>query len=325
MLRIRSLSCLILLATLGLAAPIVYPMRSLTRTYSSHSIESQDQKALLYTRWEELMKGGQEQQAAASEVAKDFLQKFGNVDDQQVQSVRTWFAKYERTQLEAAFNQAAGAKDYMKAFELGRRILSNDPENFRVLSVLVVTATLIGPPPNPDINREAANFARKAIQLLEANSASAPAPFATKDEAVGFLNFTLGRFLAANSPADAVVPLRKAALSKSVYSQDSATYYLLASAIAASEFTPLQAEYREKYEGKVLDANGRAMYERLRLIVERIIDAYARAVALSTKPEQQEFKNQLMAQLTRVYKSIHNDSDAGLNELIASVLAKPLP
>ena len=286
---------------------------------------SQNEKALLYTRWEELTKAGQEQQPAAYEVAKDFLQKFGSLDDQQVQNVRKWLAQYERTQLESAFNQAAGANDYLKAFELGRTILSNDPENFRVLSVLVVTATLIGPPPNPDINREAANFARRAIQLLEANNVLAAAPFATKDDAVGFLNFTLGRLMAATSPMDAVAPLRKAALSKSAYSQDSATYYLLATAIAASEFTPLQAEYREKYEGKVLDANGRAMYERLRLIVERIIDAYARAVALSTKPEQQEFKNQLMAQLTRVYKSIHKDSDAGLNELIATVLTKPLP
>ena len=301
-------------------------MTSVNCYWRSNSIPnlSQDQKNLLYTRWEELTKAGQEQQPAAYEVARDFLQKFGSLDDQQVQNVRKWLAKYERTQLESAFNQAAGANDYMKAFELGRRILSNDPENFRVLSVLVVTATLIGPP-NPDINREAASFARRAIQLLEANNLADAGPFATKDEAVGFLNFTLGRFMAASSPVDAIAPLRKAALSKSAYSQDSATYYLLATAIAASEFTPLQAEYREKYEGKVLDANGRAMYERLKLIVERIIDAYARAVALSTKPEQQEFKNQLMAQLTRVYKSINKDSDAGLNELIATVLAKPLP
>ena len=67
------------------------------------------------------------------------------------------------------------------------------------------------------------------------------------------------------------------------------------------------------------------MYERLTRIVERMIDAYARAVALSTKPEQQEFKNQLMGQLTKVYKSLHNDSDTGLNDLIATVLSKPLP
>lgn len=286
---------------------------------------SQDQKALLYTRWYDLTRGSPEQQKAAYEAGQEFLRKFGSFDDQQVQTVRKWMAKYERAALEFAFNQAAGIKDYVKAFELGRKILSDDPENFRVLSVLAVTATLIGPPTDPNINREAADFARRAVQLIETGKVTAADPFATMDEAVGFLNFSLGRFLTANSPADAVAALRKVAQSKSAYSQDAATYYLLASAIAASEFRPLQAEYREKYEGKVLTAEGRAMYERLKRIVERMIDAYARAVALSTRPEQQEFKNQLMGQLTKVYKSIHNDSDAGLNDLIATVLSKPLP
>ena len=60
-------------------------------------------------------------------------------------------------------------------------------------------------------------------------------------------------------------------------------------------------------------------------MAERAIDAYARAVALSTKPEQQEAKNKILAQLTVLYKNFHNNSDAGLSELISTVLSKPLP
>ena len=33
----------------------------------------------------------------------------------------------------------------------------------------------------------------------------------------------------------------------------------------------------------------------------------------------------MLAQLTSLYKSFHNNSDAGLNDLIATVLSKPLP
>ncbi|MGI9166145.1 MAG: hypothetical protein ACR2G5_07145 [Pyrinomonadaceae bacterium] len=314
--------------TLAFSALTSYATPSITAGYWPSNLSaglSQDQKAQLYTRWYDLTRGGPEQQKAAYESGQEFLRKFGSFDDQQVQTVRKWVAKYERAALEFVFNQAVGIKDYVQAFELGRKILNNDPENFRVLSVLAVTANLIGPPTDPNINREAANFAHRAVQLLETGKLTSADPFATMDEAVGFLNFLLGRFMVANSPADAVVALRKAAQSKSAYSQDAATYYLLASAIATSEFRPLQAEYRKKYEGKELTAEGRAMYERLTRIIERMIDAYARAVALSTRPEQQEFKNQLMAQLTKVYKSIHNDSDAGLNDLIATVLSKPMP
>jgi DNA-binding ferritin-like protein len=66
------------------------------------------------------------------------------------------------------------------------------------------------------------------------------------------------------------------------------------------------------------------MFERVSHLGERAIDAYARAVALSTSPQQQETKNKIFAQLTALYRTFHN-SDAGLNELIATVLSKPLP
>ncbi len=58
---------------------------------------------------------------------------------------------------------------------------------------------------------------------------------------------------------------------------------------------------------------------------EEAIDAYARAIALSTKPEQQNGRTKMLTQLTQLYKNFHNGSEAGLEELIAAVLAKPLP
>jgi hypothetical protein len=57
----------------------------------------------------------------------------------------------------------------------------------------------------------------------------------------------------------------------------------------------------------------------------KIVDAYARFVALSTKPEQEASKAKMMGTLTKLYKIFNNQSDAGLNELINTVLTKPLP
>ena len=56
-----------------------------------------------------------------------------------------------------------------------------------------------------------------------------------------------------------------------------------------------------------------------------MIDAYARAVALAgNEPAEQANKKIWMEQLTVWYK-YRNKSDAGLNELIAGILTKPMP
>jgi len=48
------------------------------------------------------------------------------------------------------------------------------------------------------------------------------------------------------------------------------------------------------------------MLEKIKHLADRAIDGYARAVALSTRPEQQDAKNKILAQLTTLYKNLHN-------------------
>ena len=76
------------------------------------------------------------------------------------------------------------------------------------------------------------------------------------------------------------------------------------------------------------------MLERIQKLGLQAIDAYARAVALTDParaqgPNQPQFsptaRTKILEQLTALYKSFNNNSDAGLNELVASVLSKPLP
>jgi hypothetical protein len=57
-----------------------------------------------------------------------------------------------------------------------------------------------------------------------------------------------------------------------------------------------------------------------------MIDAYARAVALAgTNPKHEAAKKEWVENLTTWYKYRHNNSDAGMNELVASIMSKPLP
>jgi deferrochelatase/peroxidase EfeB len=85
------------------------------------------------------------------------------------------------------------------------------------------------------------------------------------------------------------------------------------------------ADNNQKFANKESSAEQRAMMDRLQKLIERALDAYARAVALSTSPKQQESRAKILEQLTALYKNFHNNSDVGLNELIATVLSKPMP
>ena len=96
-------------------------------------------------------------------------------------------------------------------------------------------------------------------------------------------------------------------------------------AILKGEFAQLSAKYNEEFGTKPPSKEQAAMLEHVSQVADRAIDALARAVALSTGPEQQEAKSKILVQLTALYKSFHNNSEAGLSELISTVLSKPLP
>jgi hypothetical protein len=60
--------------------------------------------------------------------------------------------------------------------------------------------------------------------------------------------------------------------------------------------------------------------------MDRIIDAYARAIATAgTDAKTEQSRKEWLTQMTTYYKFRHDGNDTGLTEYIASVLQKPLP
>ena len=85
-------------------------------------------------------------------------------------------------------------------------------------------------------------------------------------------------------------------------------------------------DYSKRFSTQAESPESKAALENINKVVDKIIDAYARAVALAgNDPQNQKAKDGWMATLTNFYKFRHDKSDAGLTELIAGVLAKPLP
>ena len=266
-----------------------------------------------------------EEQRLAYEAAQKYLERFGGDNDANARTVQKFVKEYQKFTHEYDIYEAYSAKNYVKTFEIGRPILQKEPENFYALGVLTEAGYENAIAGNATLNAETVGYARKAIQLLDDGKVTKPDPFKSLDIARGFLNSTLGWFLKDQSPVEAAGAFLKAVQSDSPYRTDPLIYHRLGIAILKGEFAQVSTEYNEKYGAKEPSPEQKAMFERVNHLGERAIDAYARAVALSTTPQQQELKNKILAQLTTLYKNFHNNSDAGLNELIASVLSKPLP
>jgi hypothetical protein len=301
-------------------------------------------KAALYQKFLAEYKGSPEQQKSAADTGKEYLSKYGTCPDPGDQKIaafiQNWVNKYEKATLYYNFTQSFDNKDYAKTFELGRTILNAEPENLEAILLMARAGfanAAPGGPNNKSLNPEAVRMARRATELIE--SGKAPAkwdPFPSKDEALGFLQYTIGLASAETSPADASAAYIKAAQSNSAFKREPSTYTQLANVYESTELKKLVDEYAATFpQGKEITEDLKPKYEQMLVqigkVQDRIVDAYARAVALmnadakyNSNPQLANFKKAVTNKLTNYYKQRHNDSDTGLMDLVNNVLSKPL-
>ncbi len=290
------------------------------------SQSSDNNKENLYAQFTDYRKSlNPEERRLAYPAAKDYLRKFGGDNDSNAKDVQKFVTDYERALHDSDVFTAYTAKNYLKAFELGRPHLKSDPDDFFVLATLTEAGYDNAVAGDAVLNDETTSYARRAIKLLEGGKIVKPDPFKNMEFARGFLNSALGWFVKDQVPGEAAAAFLKAAQSDGPYRTDPSIYHRMGVAILKGEFAALSKEYNEKYGAKQSSPEQSAMLDRIMHAGDRAIDAYARAVALMTRPEQQEARNKILAQLATLYKNFHNNSDAGLNELIATVLSKPFP
>jgi hypothetical protein len=291
---------------------------------STEAKPQDEEKTELYRKYYEAPKATPEQQKARYNLAQEYLKKYGGDTDAYTTAVKKWVANYESLARYVDFDQAVKAQDYSKTFTLGRQILEQQPENFAVL-VHVVNAGLKTRAGDKSRDTEIIAMARKAIQLLDANKVTDPTPMTSIDDARGFLSFGLASLLQETAPAEATAAFLRAIKEGGAFKTDPNAYYLLGATIYNKEYQPLAKEYSDKYAGKDETPESKAMLEKANAVANRAIDAMARAVALATKPEHKALKAEWLATLTDIYKDFHNNTDAGLSDLIATVLSKPMP
>ena len=262
-------------------------------------------------------------QAKAYELAKKYLACPSAAGEEQITSyLKNFVTKYEKaSRKDQVYDLVYNKKDYAKAFELGKQIIAEEPDNLRVL--IDLSNAGYASRKVETYNADTLAYAQKAIQLIESGKTLENwTPYTSKDEALGYLYYTVGLLNAQKNPAGGLTSVIKAAQFDGGIKKLASTYAFIAGAYEAGQYAKLSADYKTKFEGKDESPESKLALENINQVVDRMVDAYARAVALAGNDPQ---KAVWMESLTTWYKFRHNQSDAGLTEMIASVMSKPLP
>jgi hypothetical protein len=276
--------------------------------------------------------------AVAYQAAKAYMAKYGREDDQYTRYLRQWINAYEedeRTrkltaekadreqQLLGSFTQ----KDFAKAYGLAKSVLADNPENLKVLIALGYEGVLASEARNESFNPDAATYGRKAIQLIEAGRVpDSWEPFKNKEDVLASLYYAQGFYALKPKPEAAVADFIKTAQINSDRRNAPSTYYYLALSYQNGAYKRLSDDYQKRFANQAESPESKAALDGIGKVVDKMIDAYARAVALAQKDSQQaSAMTSWRARLVEFYKFRHDGSDVGLEQFIAGVLATPLP
>jgi hypothetical protein len=204
-------------------------------------------------------------------------------------------------------------------------MLAKNPENLKVLVALGTNGYLVAN--NPQLSPKALEYANKALQLIDGGkSLDNWAPLTGKEAALAYLNFTIGTLTVEKDPSNALKNLIKAAQFETPLKKSPYTYAYIAAAYETGPYAKQSEQYKAMYGGKDETPESKLALANINQLVDRMIDGYARAVALAgTDANLAKAKTGWMESLTQWYKYLHNNSDTGMTEYIASVVTKPLP
>ena len=264
---------------------------------------------------------------AAYQAARDYLAKYTKDKDQYTDYLGKWVAAYERDDRKRRLPDYINEKNFAEAFKVGATILSEDPEYLRAKIDLGYAGYLAASAKNETYNATALGYAKKAIQEIESGKAPSEwAPFKGKDDTLAYLHYAVGFLTLKSNPNEALDALLKAAQYDSDIKKTASTYYFLGVAYETGMYKTLSTDYAAKYANKPETPESKAALEKLGTVMDRITDAYARAIATSgTDPKTEQSRKEWLAQLTTYYKFRNGGSDAGIDEFIKGSLQKPLP
>jgi len=281
-------------------------------------------KIEIYTRF---YNNRENNKGAAYQAARAYLDKYTKDKDQYVDYLQKWIATYERDERKRMLPGLINEKNFTEAYKVGAKILADEPDYLRAQIDLGYAGYIALSSNNQTFSAEALGHARKAIQAIEAGKVPTEwAPFKGKDDTLAYLNFAVGFLTLKTAPEQAIDAFIKAAQYDSEIKKNPRTFYALAAAYESGPYKTQSAAFQTAYGDKPETPASKAALEKVNVLIDRIVDAYARAIALAgSDPSMAQSKKDWTVPLTNYYKFRHDGTETGLPEYIASILSKPLP
>ena len=263
----------------------------------------------------------------AYQAARDYLAKYTKDKDQYTDYLAKWMAAYERDERKLNLPGLINEKKFDDAYKTGAKILADEPDYLRAQIDLGYAGYLAASAKNETHTAEALAYATKAIQLIESGKTPSEwAPFKGKDDTLAYLNYAVGYMNLKTDPTKSIDYLLKATSYESEIKKTPSTYYFLAVAYESGAYKTAAAAYQKEFADKPETPASKAALEKLSVLMDRIIDGYARAIATSgTDPKTEQSRKDWMVPLSNYYKFRHGGSDTGMTEYINGVLKTPLP
>ena len=280
-----------------------------------------ENKAAWYDTFLKNFKGEPPQQKIAYDAATTYRDSCpGDPSDAQRAYMEKFIAAYDKVHKEAdvakQFDDAVKSAKYAEQMRLGKLVLATEPDNVKVYIILGVVGLN-----DASLLSESAQYAKKAVEMIEGGKSFAPLFDGSRDKALAQLDYAIAKASLNSAPTDALPYLIKAARFNSDLKKNPQTFLEIGTAYEKGPRATLTLEYEAKYKGHDETTESRLVAANINQMIDRQIDALARGVAVATVAAD---KKALMDELTTLYK-YRNKTDAGLDQLVAGILAKPLP
>jgi tetratricopeptide (TPR) repeat protein len=315
-------------ASLGLMAPFALVTQVQAQTTAPAAAQGQctdEVKGPLYT---DFTKYRTTDPTKAYDAAKKWLAACPAEEGAIPTYLKKWVVAYDKENRKVRLNDLfLRQAKYAEAIPIAKEVLADEPDNvIPMIAIGYGGYVLAARAKNTAGNPEALEYSKKAIQAIETGKAPESwAPFKTKDDALGYLYYSVGYLQQKTNPKESLASFIKAAQFDGDIKKGPQTYAIIANAYE-EEYAKQSDEYQKKFKDQPETTESKLAAENINQLVDRIIDALARAVALAgTDANLQTAKTQWLGRLTELYKFRHAGQETGLNELIASVMSKPLP
>jgi hypothetical protein len=291
--------------------------------FSISAIVAQESKDELFKKIAKLtQKKNPQDTEKAYQLSKDFLTRFGKENDEKVQKIRAFVKNYRL----AKFNESLNQLKVAEAYNYGKEILAEEPENSYVtMNMAYGGYELYSKKQDKTYASESISYAKQTLDLFAKEKLPDNfEPFKNKEEAEAFMHYVVATFLIDTNLKEAASHFYRAIQFDTIIKRSSYPYYVIA--VYYENLYENEAKaFKAKHGNKLIEDEAMKKDEqKLIKIIDTMIDAYARAVKISQTEPNNPAREDWKRRLTEVYKFLKK-TEEGLEDLINNVLNTEMP